>query len=108
MRIETYGHQMDVTPALREYVETKLERLGRYVEQPFDLRVQLSVEKPDHRVEATTMLNGKALHADARAPDMYAAIDLLADKLDRLLVKHRKKQVEHHRGENAARDGSFG
>ena len=43
-----------------------------------------------------------------RAEQRLAAIDLLADKLDRLLIKHRKKQVDHHRGENAARDGSFG
>jgi putative sigma-54 modulation protein len=39
---------------------------------------------------------------------MYAAIDLLADKLDRLLLKHRKKIVNHRRGESATRNGDFG
>lgn len=108
MRIETHGHQIDVTPALREYVESKMERLARHVDQPFDLRIQLSLDKPEHRVEATTTLAGKALHADAHAIDMYAAIDLLADKLDRLLLKQRKKIVDHHRGESPARSGEFG
>lgn len=108
MQIETYGHDIDVTPALREYVDSKLQRLARHLERPFDVRVQLSLDKPNHKAEANLTLAGKALHADATAIDMYAAIDLLADKLDRLLIKHRKKQVDHHRGENAARDGSFG
>ena len=108
MQIETYGQDVDVTPALRDYVDSKLQRLSRHFDQPFAVRVHLCLDKPNHKAEATLNLAGKALHADASAIDMYAAIDLLADKLDRLLVKHRKKQVEHHRGENAARDGSFG
>ena len=108
MQIQTYGHDVEVTPALREYVETKLERLGRHVDRPFEVRVQLCMDKPHHKAEANLTLAGKALHADASAVDMYAAIDLLADKLDRLLLKHHKKQTDHHRGENAARDGSFG
>jgi len=108
MRIETHGQQIDVTPALRDYVESKLQRLSRHFEQPFDVRAQLSVDKPDHLAEATINLAGRTLHADARAIDMYAAIDLLADKLDRLLLKHRKKIVDHHRGESAARNGNFG
>jgi putative sigma-54 modulation protein len=108
MRIETHGQQIDVTPALRDYVETKLQRLARHFEQPFDVRTQLSLDKPDHRAEATITLAGKTLHADASAVDMYAAIDLLADKLDRLLVKHRKKMTDHHRGESPARNGDFG
>ena len=108
MQIETYGHDIDVTPALREYVDSKLQRLARHLERPFDVRVQLSLDKPNHKAEANLTLAGKALHADASAIDMYAAIDLLADKLDRLLLKHHKKQNDHHRGASAARDGSFG
>ena len=108
MSIEIYGQQIEVTPALRDYVDTKLGRLSRRIDQPLDVRVQLGLDKPNHRAEATVSLSGKTLHADASAIDMYAAIDLLADKLDRLLVKHRKKVVDHHRGENPARDGTFG
>lgn len=108
MRIETYGQQIEVTPALRDYVETKLGRLARHFDQPFDVRTQLSLDKPDHRAEATVSVAGRTLHADANAIDMYAAIDLLADKLDRLLVKHKEKLVDHHRGGSAARNGDFG
>lgn len=108
MRIETHGQQIEITPALRDYVESKLARLARHFDQPFDVRTQLSLDKPDHRAEATVNLSGRILHADANAIDMYAAIDLLADKLDRLLLKHKEKLVDHHRGENAARSGNFG
>ncbi|MBN8716543.1 ribosome hibernation-promoting factor, HPF/YfiA family [Thermomonas sp.] len=104
MQIETYGQQMDVTPALSKYVETRFERLGRHFEHPCQIRVQLGLEKPDHRAEATVNLPGKTLHADANAADMYAAIDLLADKLDRLLLKQKGKMVDHHRGESLPRD----
>lgn len=109
MRIETHGQQIEVTPALRDYVEGKLARLERHYDQPFEVRTQLSLDKPEHRAEATVNIAGRILHADASAVDMYAAIDLLADKLDRLLVKHKEKLVDRHRGAaNAARSGGFG
>jgi len=108
MHVETHGHQIEVTPALRDYVDTKFQKLSKHFDRPLDVRAQLSLEKPHHKAEATVLIAGKTMHADATAPDMYAAIDQLADKLDRLLVKHRKKVVDHHRGENPARDGTFG
>lgn len=108
MRIETHGHEIEVTAALRDYVETKLERLSRHFDQPLDVRTQLSLDKPDHRAEATVNLPGRTLHADANGADMYAAIDLLADKLDRLLLKHKQKLSDHHRGQSPARNGDFG
>jgi putative sigma-54 modulation protein len=107
MRIETHGQQIDVTPALRDYVQTRLARLERHFEQPLDIRVLLSIDPPQHCAEATINLSGRTLHADAAAVDMYAAIDLLSDKLDRLLVKHKEKMVDHHRGESPARSGNF-
>jgi len=108
MHVETHGHQIEVTPALRDYVDTKFQKLSKHFDRPLDVRAQLSLEKPHHKAEATVLIAGKTMHADATASDMYAAIDQLADKLDRLLVKHRKKVVDHHRGENPARDGTFG
>ena len=107
MRIETHGQQIEVTPALHDYVQAKLARLERHFEQPIDARIVLGVEKTEQRAEATVNVSGRTLHADASGQDMYAAIDLLADKLDRLLLKHRKKVVDHHRGESAARSGDF-
>ncbi len=109
MRIETHGHQIEVTPALRDYVETKLSRLGRHFEHTMDtVRTQLSINKPDHCAEATVHISGRTLHADANGQDMYAAIDLLADKLDRLLIKHKERMVDHHRGEGLASSADIG
>lgn len=107
MRIETHGQQLEVTTALRDYVETKLQRLQRHFDQPFDVRTQLSLDKPNHCAQATVSIAGRTLHADASGLDMYAAIDLLTDKLDRLLMKHKEKLVDHHRGESLARNGDL-
>ena len=108
MHIEISGHQIDVTPALRDYVLDKLERLERHSDQLLDGHVILSVEKLLQRAEATLNLSGRSLHAEATAADMYAAIDLLSDKLDRLVVKQKEKMTDHRRGESAARSDSFG
>ena len=97
MHIETYGQQMEVTPALRSYVETRFERLNRHFEQECEIRVQLGLEKPNHKADATVIIAGRTLHSDAVAQDMYAAIDLLVDKLDRLLVKHKEKRTDVQR-----------
>ena len=97
MQIEIHGHQLEVTPALREYVDTRFERLARHFEHPCQIRVQLGLEKPKHKAEATVSLSGRTLHADALGTDMYAAIDLLTDKLDRLLLKHKEKLTSHPR-----------
>ena len=96
MRIETYGQQLEVTPALHEYVENKLQRIDRHFDQPIEVRVQLGLRKPEHHAEATLTVPGKTLHADAGGENMYAAIDLLADKLDRQILKHKEKQHDHH------------
>ena len=106
MQIETHGNQIEVTPALREYVDNRFERLGRHFEHPCQIRVQLSLDKPQHKAEATVTLSGRTLHADANGQDMYAAIDLLSDKLDRLLMKHKERMVDHHRGEGLPQDAA--
>ncbi len=108
MRIDINGHQMDLTPALRDYVQDKFARVARHYDHHCEARVVLSVDKLDHKAEATLATAGKTLHADAVAADMYAAIDLLSDKLDRLVVKQKEKMTDHHRGESAARSDNFG
>src|SRR3546814_19113205 len=91
MRTDIHGHEIKVTAALRDYVESKFERLSRHFEQPFEIRTQLGLDKPNHRAAATINLSGQTLHADASAVDMYAAIDLLAAKPDRPLPKHQQQ-----------------
>lgn len=103
MRIDIHGQHIEVTQALRDYVALRFERLGRHVEQPFEVRTVLAVEKARQWAEATVTLAGHRIHADAEGLDVYAAIDLLADKLDRALLKHKEKRADHHRGERLAR-----
>ena len=105
MQLMLTGHHVEITDSLRAYVEKKLERVSRHFDNVIDLHCILTVEKLEHRAEATMHVSGSHIHVDAIQPDMYAAIDLLADKLDRSVVKHKEKQRDHHasEGRRAAR-----
>jgi len=96
MQLTLTGHHIDVTPALRAFVETKLGRLERHFDSVSDVHCILTIEKLLHKAEATVHLSGGTLHADATAEDMYAAIDLLIDKLDRQVKKFKEKLTDHH------------
>ena len=96
MQINVKGHQVEVTPALRDYAQTKFERVTRVHDHLHDVSVILGVEKLLHKAEVTLQLSGKTLHADATAPDMYAALDALVDKVETQLRKHKEKLTDHH------------
>ncbi len=98
MNLTVTGHHVDVTPALRAYVEEKMERLERHFDNVTDIRVILSVEKLRQKAEAKINVSGGHLFADTVDGDMYAAIDLLTDKLDRQVIRHKEKLKDHHRG----------
>ena len=99
MQLSVTGHHVEVTPAMREYVEKKLERIVRHFDQVIDVHCVLTVEKLRQKAEATLHVRGGAIHADATEPDMYAAIDVLTDKLDRRVKKHKEKRTDHHAAE---------
>ncbi|OGI61361.1 MAG: ribosomal subunit interface protein [Candidatus Muproteobacteria bacterium RBG_16_60_9] len=101
MQITVSGHQMDVTEPLRTYVAEKISRLQRHFDNMITSNVVLHVEKNRHKAEATIRAKGVTLHADAEDADMYAAIDLLADKLDRQVLKHKEKTTSHHRSQGS-------
>lgn len=98
MQINVSGHHVEVTAALRDYVVSKLGRLERYEARIVYADVVLNVEKLRHRVEATIGVSGNDLFATAEADDMYAAIDALADKLERQLNKHKGKTQSRQHG----------
>ena len=100
MNLQISGHHLEITPALRDYVTGKLERVTRHFDHVIDVNAILSVEKLKQKVEATVHVRGKDIHVEAIDADMYAAIDLLADKLDRQIVKHKEK-VQDHRADGA-------
>ena len=92
MQINVSGHHVEVTDALRNYVETKLDRLSRHFDRINHMDVILSVEKQRQKAESTVRIAGAGeLFADAESDDLYAAIDMLADKLDRQLIKQKEK-----------------
>ncbi|HSF79052.1 MAG TPA: ribosome-associated translation inhibitor RaiA [Steroidobacteraceae bacterium] len=105
MQLTLTGHHIDITPALRSYVEKKLERILRHFDQVIDVHCVLTVEKLRHQAEATLAVSGGKLHADATDEDMYAAIDALTDKLDRLVKKRKEKMTDHHAADVARRRG---
>jgi putative sigma-54 modulation protein len=99
MQLSVSGHHVEVTPALRLYVAKKLERIARHFDQLIDVHCVLTVEKLRQKAEATLLVSGGTIHADATDGDMYAAIDALTDKLDRRVKKHKEKRADHHASE---------
>ena len=95
MQLNVSGHHVEVTEPLREYVTNKFERLQRHYDQITNSEVTLIVEKMVQKAEATVHISGADLFAAAESEDMYAAIDALADKLDRQLIKHKEKSRRH-------------
>ena len=96
MQLNVTGHHVEITIALRGYVEKKLGRIMRHFDQLIDNHFVLTVEKLQHRAEATLRVRRETIHALAIDGDMYAAIDALADKLDRCVKKHKEKAADHH------------
>ena len=101
MNLTVTGHHVEVTSSMRNYVAEKVKRLQRHSEQLFDVHVILTVEKLRQKAEAIVQVSGTRLYAETTKPDMYASIDLLADKLDRQLIKHKEKLKDHHRAAKA-------
>ncbi|HDX8116462.1 TPA: ribosome-associated translation inhibitor RaiA [Pseudomonas aeruginosa] len=101
MQVNISGHQLDVTDALRDYVGEKLSRLERHFDKITNVQVIMEVEKLKQKIEATLRIAGGEIVANEEHEDMYAAIDLLIDKLDRQLIKHKEKYLERQQGVGA-------
>ncbi len=97
MQIRFSGKHMEVTPALREYATTKLQKLERFFTHVQDVHVVESITRNQHIVEVTLNADGTVIRAEERSDDMYASIDLVADKLERQLKKFKERH-EHKRG----------
>lgn len=95
MNLNVTGVHLDITPAIREYVIAKLDRINRHFDHVIDVNVVLSVDKLRQKVEANVHVRGRDIHVEAIDPDMYAAIDALADKLNRQVLKHKEKLSDH-------------
>ena len=96
MQLNLTGHHVEITPALRDYVDSKLSRLARHFDHVTDVHCILTVEKLRHKAEAKINVSGNTLFADSVEDNMYAAIDALTDKLDRQIKKHKERIQAHH------------
>lgn len=95
MQLTVSGHHIDITDALRNHVSEKFEKLQRHIDHITNIDVTLIVEKQAHKAEANLHVSGADLFASSESDDMYAAIDTLADKLDRQIIKHKEKHRGH-------------
>ena len=94
MNLNLTGHHLDITPALRTYVQEKLGRVRRHFDHVIDAHVVLSVDKLRQKAEVTLHVRGKDIHCASEDLDLYAAIDLLVDKLDRQVLKYKDKRQD--------------
>ena len=100
MNLTISGHHLELTPAIREHVQNKLERIKRHFDHVIDVTVILTVDKlPEkekrQKAEINLRLRGKDIHVESIAHDLYAAIDTLIDKLYRQVIKYKTKMQDH-------------
>jgi ribosome hibernation promoting factor len=95
MQVIVTGHHLEITDALKAYIDAKFEKLARHFDNVTDVHVILSVEKLVQKAEATLQLSGAKLFAEDHQEDMYAAIDAMVDKLDRQITKYKEKSASH-------------
>lgn len=93
MKFNIRGENIEVTNAIREYVEKKISKLERYFDSPptSDVHVNLSVYNDEQRIEVTIPMTNLLLRAEVQHVDLYAAVDLAVDKLERQIRKHKTK-----------------
>src|SRR5690625_2430985 len=93
MKYNIRGENLEVTGAIRDYVEKKISKLERYFETPptSEVHVNLSVYNDEQRIEVTIPMTDLLLRAEENHNDLYAAIDLVVDKLERQIRKYKTK-----------------
>ncbi len=98
MQINISGQHLEVTDALKAYIHSKLERIQRHYDQITNVQVTLTVNKNRQYAEMILNIPGTQIHADSEHDDLYAALDLLSDKIDRQLLKHKEKGIARQHG----------
>ena len=106
MNLNLTGHHVQITPAMRDYVTSKIDKITRHFDHVIDVSVILSVEKLKQKAEANVHVRGKDIFVETDSVDMYASIDSLADKLDRQVLKHKEKNT-NYRSNSALKDNEL-
>lgn len=98
MKLDIRGKNIEITDALKDYTTKRLSKLEKYIEDVKVAQVALAVEGERHKVEVTIPLNGVILRGEVSSDDMYTAIDLVVDKLEKQIEKHKTKLYKSYRG----------
>ncbi len=99
MQIEFTGHKIEVTDAIKEYTTTKFNKFIKHFDRITSIHVVFNVEKLRQIAEATVLVSKDKFHASSEDENLYAAIDILADKLHKQIIKHKEKIQDHHKGD---------
>jgi putative sigma-54 modulation protein len=99
MNLNLSGHHLEITPAIREHVLSKIDKVKRHFENVIDVNVILSVEKLKQKAEANVHLSGKTIFVECEDENLYVAIDSLIEKLDRQILKHKEKHAARRHDE---------
>lgn len=94
MNVNVKGRNIDVTPALKEYVEKKITKVTRQFKTVGDISAVLKVEKGNHIVEITVPASGILLRAQETTKDMYSSIDLVVEKIERQIHKYKTRLMK--------------
>ena len=95
MNLTISGHHIAVTPSIRSYVESKLSRIRRHFDHVIDVNVILTMDRLARKAEVSCHVAGKDIFVESGDPDLYAAIDAVADKLDRRIIKYKDRLHTH-------------
>jgi putative sigma-54 modulation protein len=95
MKITVTFRHMDTTEALKQYAIDKIEKVERYFDKPISVHVVLSVEKINHIADVTIATKGATIKVTESTNDMYASIDMVIDKIERKLKRHKDKVKDH-------------
>ena len=107
MNLNLIGNHVEITPAMRDYVLSKIDRVTRHFDHVIDINVTLSVDKLRQKAEATIRVPGKDIFVEADGLDMYASIDSLVDKLDRQLIKYKEKNIARRNDRGGLKDQEY-
>lgn len=100
MNLNLSGHHLEITPAIREHVLSKISKVKRHFDNVIDVNVILSVEKLRQKAEANVHLSGKTIFVECDDENLYVAIDSLIEKLDRQILKHKEKHTARRHDES--------
>jgi putative sigma-54 modulation protein len=108
MQIAVTFRHMDTSEGIKDYVQEKVERLQKYIENPREVHVVLSAEKFLHRAEITIVADGSTLNSQGKDSDLHTAVDQMVEKMERQIRERRGKERRKRSGALPSKAGVAG